>query len=117
MGWDDPAGKGHRPIEYPDKARSDYIVSMVSRTFQVTGLVQGVGFRWSTQAEARRLGVFGWVTNGPGETVSGFVQGEETRVDAFCRWLDHGPPRARVETTTWTPTEPVPGLASFLVRP
>lgn len=90
---------------------------MVSHNFRVTGLVQGVGFRWSCQAEARRLGVFGWITNDPDGSVTGFVQGDGARVAAFRSWLDHGPPRARVDGVEFPPAELRPGLASFLVRP
>jgi len=89
---------------------------MVAHTFRVTGLVQNVGFRWSAQAEARRLGVVGWVTNEE-DFVSGFVQGDERRVEAFVLWLHHGPPQARVEAVVLAPAETLPNLASFLVKP
>jgi acylphosphatase len=90
---------------------------MVAHTFHVTGLVQGVGFRWSAQAEARRLGVVGWVTNAEDGAVSGFVQGDEPRVALFAQWLNQGPPRARVDAVLLPAAEVRPGLASFLVRP
>jgi len=89
---------------------------MVAHTYRVTGLVQNVGFRWSCQAEARRLGVAGWVTNEDDGSVSGFVQGDEARVDAFVQWLHSGPPRARVDAVVLGPAAPS-HLASFLVRP
>lgn len=90
---------------------------MVSHNYRVTGAVQGVGFRWSCQAEARRLGVVGWVTNDRDGSVGGFVQGDEARVAQFRQWLDHGPPQARVEAVEFVPADPQPQLASFLVRP
>lgn len=90
---------------------------MVARTFRVTGLVQNVGFRWSCQAEARRLGVRGWVTNEDDGSVSGFVQGDQSRVEAFVQWLHQGPPRAEVDAVVLTPAEVLPHLASFLVKP
>jgi len=90
---------------------------MVAHTYRVTGQVQGVGFRWSAQAEARRLGVVGWVTNEDDGSVSGFVQGPEERVALFAQWLRHGPPRAQVDDLAFPAAEPRPGLSSFLVRP
>lgn len=94
-----------------------YTGVMVAHTFRVTGLVQNVGFRWSCQAEARRLGVQGWVTNQGDGSVSGWVQGDEGRVEAFVQWLHQGPPRAEVEAVVLTPADILPNLASFLVRP
>jgi len=90
---------------------------MTAKTYRVTGQVQGVGFRWSAQAEARRLGVVGWVTNEGQNTVTGFVQGPADRVEAFVAWVRQGPPRARVDQATVDDAAPQPALASFLVRP
>ena len=64
---------------------------------RVTGLVQGVGYRAWTQAEARRLGLRGWVVNhaaghvdavfvGPGDVLAEII--------GLCR---QGPAHARVD--------------------
>ena len=37
--------------------------NLVRKHIVVTGLVQGVGFRYFTVTQARRLGVQGWVRN------------------------------------------------------
>ncbi len=47
--------------------------------FEVFGKVQGVWFRKHTAAEARRLGLVGWVRNVQ-EHVQGVAQGEEDHV-------------------------------------
>jgi len=63
----------------------------------VSGLVQGVCFRYATEKEAGRRGVSGWVRNLPDGRVEAVFEGEEERVDemiAFCR---RGPPGARVD--------------------
>ncbi len=88
---------------------------MIARTFQVTGMVQGVGFRWATQEEARRLGLAGWVRNDNDGSVSGFVQGEPEPMEAFRRWLDRGPRSARVESVEWLEAAAT-GLRLFTVR-
>ncbi len=41
----------------------------IARRYLVTGLVQGVGFRWTAQRVARQLGVTGTVRNLPDGTV------------------------------------------------
>lgn len=88
---------------------------MTARTFQVRGRVQGVGFRWAAQEEARRLGLAGWVTNNHDGTVSGHVQGESEPLEAFRRWLNRGPRSARVESVEWVETAAT-GLRLFTVR-
>ena len=41
----------------------------IARRYLVTGLVQGVGFRWTAQRVARSLGITGTVRNLPDGTV------------------------------------------------
>jgi acylphosphatase len=64
---------------------------------RVHGLVQGVYFRASTQSEARRLGLVGWVRNEPDGSVSATAEGPRTAVEALVAWAHHGPPAARVD--------------------
>ena len=62
----------------------------------VSGRVQGVSYRASTVAEARRLGVVGWVKNRADGAVELEAEGEPARVAALLAWCEHGPPGARV---------------------
>lgn len=62
----------------------------------VTGRVQGVGFRWSTQEEARRLGLTGWVRNRLEGTVEVEAEGPAEAVAELVGWLRNGPRWARV---------------------
>ncbi len=64
----------------------------------VEGEVQGVGFRYSALTEARSLAIAGWVRNTEDGEVEVWAEGEEADLDGFIRWLNHGPPHARVET-------------------
>ncbi len=71
----------------------------------VSGIVQGVSFRYYTVEEARRLGVAGWVRNLPDGRVEAEAEGERARVEALVAWCGRGPPAARVDgvAVTWGP--------------
>jgi acylphosphatase len=63
----------------------------------VTGLVQGVNFRWFTQRRASELGLVGYVRNRSDGSVEFVAEGSR---EALARLLDFarvGPPSAVVE--------------------
>ncbi len=62
----------------------------------VTGRVQGVWFRGSTQQQARKLGVTGWARNLPDGRVEVLMCGEASSLDSLQQWLRKGPPLAKV---------------------
>jgi acylphosphatase len=62
----------------------------------VSGRVQGVCYRDGCRAEARRLGVRGWVRNLPDRSVEVVAEGAADRVEQLLAWCRHGPPRAKV---------------------
>jgi acylphosphatase len=63
----------------------------------VRGRVQGVYFRASTQREAKRLGLTGWVKNRPDGGVEILAEGEEDTLKELIGWANRGPSAARVE--------------------
>ncbi|MFZ1830881.1 MAG: acylphosphatase [Candidatus Competibacteraceae bacterium] len=63
---------------------------------QVSGRVQGVGFRYATVDKALSLGVTGYVRNLPDRRVEVLVCGEERAVTALRNWLWQGPALAHV---------------------
>jgi acylphosphatase len=63
---------------------------------RVHGRVQGVGFRYQTRSQAHRLGLSGYVKNRFDGTVEVEAEGPRDRIDHFKRWLEKGPPGARV---------------------
>lgn len=69
----------------------------------VRGRVQGVYFRASTQREAKRLGLGGWVKNRGDGSVEILAEGEETSIRELYAWAQKGPSAARVERvdTRW----------------
>jgi acylphosphatase len=64
--------------------------------FVVTGRVQGVGFRWFVRAEARPLGLNGWIRNLGDGAVEGEVEGRDDAIEALVPCLEVGPPSAIV---------------------
>lgn len=65
---------------------------------RITGRVQGVFFRQSTQRQAEAIGgLTGWVRNLPDGSVEAVVEGERDKVDALVGWCRSGPPAARVD--------------------
>ncbi len=72
----------------------------------VEGRVQGVGFRASTVAAARRLGLGGWVRNLPDGRVELKAWGDQAALAQLREWLRQGPPFARVDRLDCVDAEP-----------
>ena len=103
MPWAGPLGR-----RLPETVRAHLFIS---------GTVQGVSFRASTQGEARRLGISGWVKNLTDGRVEAILQGPQEKVDDLIRWCHRGPPAAKVEKVelSW---EKIDGeFSDFDVRP
>ena len=69
----------------------------IRRRVIVSGRVQGVFFRGSTQDEARAQGVDGWVRNRWDGTVEAVFEGPPAAVDAMLEFCRRGPRWARVD--------------------
>ncbi len=82
----------------------------------VTGLVQGVNFRYYTRQSALRLNVNGWVKNLPDGSVEGCFEGEERDVNSLVDWCRTGPGWARVEHVAVRREEYEGEFDSFEVR-
>ncbi|MEZ6189284.1 MAG: acylphosphatase [Planctomycetota bacterium] len=80
------------------------------------GVVQGVGYRWSTVRAAEPLGLVGWVRNLPDGSVEIFAQGPDEALDALERWAQQGPPPARVSAVERAPAPEDPSLRGFEIR-
>ena len=76
---------------------------MPAAEFVVTGVVQGVGFRWFARREARALALTGWVKNRADGSVQAFAQGDEPALARFEQALRQGPPSAQVERVVRIP--------------
>ena len=87
----------------------------IRRRVTVSGRVQGVAFRASTRAEARRHGVEGWVRNRADGSVEAVFEGAPAAVEALVAWCRQGPRFARVEGVE-VREEALEGLAGFELR-
>lgn len=88
---------------------------MKSVRCRVTGRVQGVWFRGSTQDEAQRLGVTGWARNRDDGSVEVVARGADEAVDALVQWLHRGPRLARVDAVQVKAADD-PGVGDFSIR-
>ncbi len=66
-------------------------------TCVVTGIVQGVNFRWFTQRRASELGVVGYVRNRPDGSVEFVAEGSRDALERLLDVVRMGPPSAVVE--------------------
>lgn len=83
----------------------------------VHGRVQGVGFRYTTQHEARRLGINGYAKNLDDGSVEVVACGEAEQVETLLKWLREGGPRsARVDRVLSEPHRPREAFTGFTIR-
>ena len=83
---------------------------------RVTGVVQGVGFRFFVCREARKMGLVGYVRNRPDGNVELEAEGEYSDVSALIDAVGKGPSGACVRRTT-VQAQPVHGAESeFEIR-
>jgi acylphosphatase len=87
----------------------------IRRRVIVSGHVQGVFFRGTTQDEARAHGVDGWVRNRWDGTVEAVFEGAPAAVDAMLEFCRRGPRWARVDALEVEEEAPE-SLRGFQVR-
>ena len=63
----------------------------------ISGDVQGVFFRISSQDKANELKLTGWVKNIFNNAVEIIAEGERDELSKFAGWLQMGPPNATVD--------------------
>jgi len=82
----------------------------------ISGRVQGVGFRYYTQREARSLGIRGWVENRPDGSVAACICGSPEQIKLMQAWLRHGPDGATVDQVSFSDTHLPEAHQDFLIR-
>ena len=88
---------------------------MPAARFFVAGRVQGVFFRASTRTEALRLGLAGYANNLADGKVEVYAEGDAAALEALARWLQQGPPLARVSEVRREAAE-AEGREGFVTR-
>lgn len=82
----------------------------------VSGHVQGVWFRATTQRRASLLKVVGWVSNLPDGRVRAELQGPRGAVDQVVEWCRVGPQQARVTDIEIEEIPTTSGEKAFWIR-
>ena len=72
---------------------------------RVAGRVQGVGFRWFTQRQAKKHGVTGWVRNRTDGTVELEAWGSEEELSRFRSAVRSGPAISSVSNLEESPVD------------
>jgi acylphosphatase len=86
------------------------------RRYVVRGRVQGVGFRFFVEREARTLGVSGWVRNNPDGSVEVLAAGTPDQLVALRGRLHQGPRASRVDQVDEADAQPVANLNTFRIE-
>ena len=87
-----------------------------TRKFVVRGRVQGVGFRWFVEREARTLGISGWVRNNSDGSVEVLASGTQEQLFGLRSRLQQGPRAARVDNVEEAEAKPIAGLNTFRIE-
>lgn len=82
----------------------------------ISGIVQGVGYRWSCQRAAARIGVKGWVRNLEDGRVEAVAQGTREQVEELIKWCYRGPSEASVSDIAVTYEEAAEDFPDFGIR-
>ncbi len=86
-------------------------------SLEITGMVQGVGYRdWMVTA-AEEAGVEGWVRNGRDGRVEARIEGPREACDRLIGRCRRGPRAARVDAVVVRRAAALPELTGFLRRP
>ena len=95
----------------PDRSKKEAL------RINVTGIVQGVGFRYSAYHKANRLGLTGWVRNERDGSVEIYCEGAPESIAALLNWLETGgPTSSRISGINHYRAEPKGTFSRFSVE-
>lgn len=82
----------------------------------VYGVVQGVGFRYSTQRQAQALGITGYAKNCDDGSVEVVATGDPHAVEQLMEWIRQGGPRGAQVYRLLTEPYPPTSFEKFTIR-
>lgn len=71
-------------------------MELISKTIIISGIVQGVGYRYSANKTAKSMGIKGFVKNNSDGTVLIRAEATPLQMQKFMKWCYEGPIGARV---------------------
>ena len=84
---------------------------------EVTGRVQGVGFREFVRTIAQRLGIAGWIRNCEDGAVELAASGQASQIETLLAAVRRGPAGANVQTVRTLPVDEHDALPKpFVIR-
>lgn len=83
---------------------------------KVHGRVQGVGFRFQTEAQAERFHIKGWVKNNLDGTVEIDAEGETNEIDNFAAAVKEGPGAAKVTAMDIEEIKEIKNYTAFEIK-
>lgn len=88
-------------------------MDIICLKIKISGMVQGVGFRYHLRKVALSLGLKGWVRNNADGSVTALVQGENQKVYDLVSWSRKGPSMSWVSSVEITEKQADPDLYGF----
>ena len=92
------------------------VANIQTRRYVVRGRVQGVGFRWYVEREARTLGLSGWVRNRADGSVEVLAAGSNEQLNSLYDQLKQGPRAARVDDVDVEEAAPYSEKGTFRIE-
>ncbi len=90
--------------------------SSLSVIVDVTGRVQGVGYRYYVQNIAVQFGIKGWVRNMEDGSVKAFLYGSPENVHSIISYMKKGPGSAFIEKLVWRESAADENIKTFTIR-
>jgi len=83
--------------------------------FQISGAVQGIGYRWFAKDAAAARGLTGFVRNRGDDSVEGEAQGDKAAVESFIQRLKTGHPLAVIDSVKVVDKNNSVGETDFII--
>ncbi len=82
----------------------------------ISGRVQGVGFRYFVKHKADDLHISGWVRNTPDGNLEIEAEGDDQNLEIFTDWMKIGSARAIVRLFSVSEISPIRNFTNFTIR-